>query len=378
MGYQTQDLRYITSLFAATIDERRRTVYNNVNKNVPLLAYMGSALSRGKDPDGMGKGVRLYRGGGKIRFTVRLGTNPNGKWMAPYENYNTNTTDEDTDAFEEMKKYGSSAQISLEERDDNQGRFAIRDLIQRKVDGMEQDFKEAVEQSLMAGRVTGAGTALYRSVPNVNGPNPLGYLIQKNPSANADAVHEIDQQAEPLWQNQALNMTSDIAVSSGTYADFRRAMARMYNQTMAFSDTSNPDFGICDQYFHEFFESTLVPVQRLGPFGSTSVSESLGIRGLAYKDMIIFWSQDMLNYGTTTTDPVSTTQDETEAGCYFLNSGALELRVSAMINMRVGVFREPVDQDAVYGKMAHRTQLITTQRRKLGIVYALDTTSVSP
>ncbi len=378
MSFQVQDNRFITTLFANTLDARRKKAFNNVTKNIPFLAYMGSKRSRARNNDDMGKGVVLYTGGGKIRITLSFGKNPNIKWMAPYENFDVATSEEDTDAFEVMRKLGGSVQISGEDIDDNQGIHQIRSLVRRKADRLEQDFKEVLEQAFMAGRLTGTGDQLRRTSPILNGPNPLGFLIQKSGSltANNDLIHEVGQVDQPLWVNQ--DMLGSAAAGVATYADFRRKFARVYNNTMPFSDTTPPDFGISDQFFYEFYESTLIPLQRFGPYGDSGTEESIGFRGLAYKEMLIFWSRDMVGYGGDANDDVSLTANENEAAVMLLNSGAIEQHVSRRVNMRMSDFETPVDQDAIYGKFLHRTQLITPQRRKLGVYYGIDTENITP
>jgi len=373
----TQDLRFVTTLFANTVDARRAKVFDQVHGNIPFTAFLMGARSRASDMDGMGKGVVLYTGGGKFRVTVTNATNPNFKWSEGFEGINVATSEEQTDAFEVMRKATSSVGISGDEIDDNQGEHAVRRLLRQKVDVMVMSFKDQLEAALVAGKVGTTGvTPARRFQPVTKGPNPLGYLIQKEGSltgagANLDLVHELNQGTETYWRNQAENYAG-----TSFWAPLRKRMHNMYNNCTAHSDTSTPDFGLCDQAFYQLYEAMMMDNQRFGPWGKSSTAESVGFRGLNFRDMEIFWSKNVPNYGTTTTDSVTLAQVADQSVLFFLNSGALELHVSQRINMRVGNFLEPYDQDAIWGKMLHRTQLVTTQRRKLGVLYDIPSTAI--
>lgn len=361
----TQDLRFVTTLFANTVDARQKKVFDQVHGNIPFLAYMRSPRSRAVDRDGMGKGIRLYTGGGKFRITVINQTNPNFAWSSGFDGINTATSEEETDAFEVMRKASSSVGISGDDIDDNQGEHQLRNMLEQKVDVMVMGFQDQLEQGLVAGKVGTTGAQPTRRMqPHAKGPNPLAYLIQKDSNwANADAIHEINQNTETWWRNQ-------IKISTGgSYHLIRQEMFNMYNNCTAHSDTSAPDFGLCDQGFYEWYEASMIAQQRFPAFGSTSTEQSIGFRGLAFHDMLIFWSANVPDYGANATDTVSLTQNTARGQLLFLNSGALEMYVSKRINMRVGEFIEPYDQDAIWGKMLHRVQLVTPQRRKLGVLH---------
>lgn len=362
----TQDLRFVTTLFANTVDARRKKVFDQVHGNIPFLAYMRSPRSRAADRDGMGKGVVLYRGGGKFRVTVINQTNPNFKWSAGFDGINTATTEEETDAFEVMRKASSSVGISGDDIDDNQGEHQLRNMLEQKVDVMQMGFQDQLEQGLVAGRVGTTGLQPTRRMqPHPKGPNPLAYLVQKEFS-NADGIHEINQLTETWFRNQVTH------AAGSSYHLIRQEMFNTYNNCTAHSDTSTPDFGLCDQNFYEWYEASMITQQRWGGYTSTNTMESIGFKGLAFHDMLIFWSKNVPDYGTLLTDTVSLTQNSARGQLLFLNSGALEMHVSKRINMRVGEFIEPYDQDAIWGKMLHRVQLVTPQRRKLGLMFDIN------
>lgn len=377
---QTQDLRFISTLFANTLDLRSKKTFDQVHARIPFTWYlMNSPESRGVNM-GMGKGVVPYRGGGKIRITIGNTLNPNFKWYDRHENMSVATTDEQTDGFDVMRNASATVGISGPELDDNRGELQIRDMLREKVSVMERTFKQQYEAALVQGVVgtTGSGTANRRLQPVSKGPNCLGYLIQKEGSltgagSNADLIHEINQGTETSWRNNAQ------ISSATTFEDFFRELQSMYHLCGENADSELPDFGICDRFLYEAIQAMLFDKQRFLPFGSSSASgESPGFPSVRFMDMVIFWSGMVPNLGTLTTDAVSLTQSSTQGVLFFLNSSALKLYVSDRRNMTASAFIEPYDQDAIYGKLLSRCQLITNERRKLGVLYDVPSATLAP
>lgn len=370
----TQDLRFVGTLIANTLDARLAGKgIEQIHRNVALLYGMG--LGRGTDL-GMGKGIVPFRGGNKIRFTIVNAENPNFKWYDKFETLTATSSEEETDGFDVMRNASAMVGVDGPSLDDNRGPAQVRDITREKVDEMERTFREKLEIALMQGKVgtTGANPT-RRFQPLDKAPNPLGFLIQKEFS-NLDLVHEINQNTETYWQNQALNATGLTG-----FNQLFKAVNDVYMRTMLQGDITNPDLGLCDTFTYQTLEAMLFSTgQRWGPFGTNPNGDSVsaGFRNVQFKDMLIYASPFMPNYGTgaDATGPVSLTIVPAQGVLLFLNTAFLKLYVSDRRNFSVGEPTTPYDQDAAWVKMLGRYQLVCTSRRKQGVLYNINNPAI--
>lgn len=370
---KTQDLRFVGTLIANTLDARYGGKgVDQIHKNVPLLAGLMGPNSRAVDL-GMGKGIKPYRGGNKIRVTVIESENPNFKWYDKFETLLAQTSDEETDAFEVMRNASAMVGVDGPSLDENRGTAQVRDIVREKVDEMERTFREKLEIALMQGKVGTTGTnPTYRHQPLDKAPNPIGYLIQKNAAANSDLVHELNQVTNTWWRNQVLLSTAN------SFSTFFKQLNNVYMATQLQGDVSTPDLGMCDTYVYETMEAMLFEKQRFQPFGQSSADgESPGFPNVKFKDTYFYASSYMPNLGANATAAVTLTPANTTGVAMFLNTRFIKLHVSDRRNMDVGEPREPIEQDAIWIKMLGRYQFITESRRKLGVLYGIDTTGIN-
>lgn len=355
----TSELRVITTLLSNTMDQIAPKVSDQVHEARPLTWYM-TRLGRGPDL-GMGKGIHPYTGGAKIKFTIRNLKNPNSKWYSRYETLTVAPTEEETDGIDVMRNLSSTASISGQEVDENRGPARIREMIREKVDGLIMGLAEDYETALVQGQVGGAGAPQFqRFLPVPQGPNPLGFLIQKSFN-NADLVHEVNQVNETYWRNRVL-----LSAPAASFAALRREQFRLYRQCARGSTPDFPDFGVSDPAYYEVTEAAMTINQRFPPFARGEV-QSAGFEAIMIKNMTLFSSDFFPNFGATAADTVSLVQNEASAGALFLNTRAYELWVSDRVNMQMSAWIEPYNQDAIHGKMLHRVQAVVRERRKLGL-----------
>jgi len=346
------------------MDEMRGELVDQVHAGIGYIWYMKNR-GRGRDR-GMGRGIRPYTGGAKVRVPVIWAKNTNTKTYSKFENLTVNATDEQTSGYDDMKNMATTVGISGQEMDENQGEFAKRDLLRDKVDIAELSMKEELERLLIQGIVGTTGAQpTRRHQPGNNGKdfNPLGYLIQKEFS-NLDGIHAINQNTETWWRNQV--KLGAPAGATHTFAEMFLEMANLYNNCSKGSTNDAVDLILASQDYFEFYEAGLQPQQRYGNYGDEAAA-SAGFETVKFKGALMFWSEFMPGFGATATDSVDLNAVAAEACALFLNTRWLELVVSSRVNFVTTPFVEPYDQDAIWSKILLRAQHICKQRRKLGL-----------
>ncbi len=358
------ETRVWSAIFTTTLDDVRDEIPDNVHNHIVLSWYL---RNKGKGRDrGAGKGIRLQNGGAKIRIPVVIDKNNNTKWYSRYEALTVNPTDEITNGIDVMRQLGQTVGISGDELDSNRGDAAKFDLLREKVDIAEMGAAEILESALVQGVASGT-----RFIAQAGGKGvlPLGYLIQKD-FTNADLIHEIPQVTETDWRNRVV-----VSAAAAPFATFRKEMNNLYNTTSLGSSQDTVDLILADQNYHEFYEGILTINQRY-PYDAfeSDNAPSAGFRALRFKNAVVMFSQFVPNYGNTAGDAVSTTQLNTQATAFFLNTRWYELVVSSKVNFAIDPFVVPYDQDAMWSKILWRGQASVMQRRKQGLHLGVDTT----
>lgn len=354
----TQETRVYSALFSTTLDDHRPELADNVHNNIPLLWFMRNK-GRGRDM-GAGRGIRLQNGGARVKIPIIWQPNSNARSYSGYETLIASATDEITVGIEDLKQVACTVGISGEEMSQNQGMAAKRDLLRDKLDIAELSLQDEIERQLVQG--VASGTTYMTAGNGGKDMLPLAYLIQKNFGTSAQ-VHTIQQTAETWWRNQEF-----LSAAGTSYVTFKKEMFNLYNDCSKGSTNDGPDLILCDQNYFEAYENALVTQQRYGNYGDEAAAGA-GFVALMFKGATMMWSDKVPNLGTTNADAPSTTQTNTQAVAFYLNTRWMELVVASDVNFVATPFVEPYDQDAIWAKVLFRAQMTIKQRRKLGVHY---------
>lgn len=361
---QTSETRIYTSMFSTTLDDHRPELVDQVHNAIPFIWFM---KNQGRSRDrGAGRGIRMYTGGARVKFPIIISKNPNTKSYSKFENLTVNASEEMTIGIEDMKNLSTAVGISGEEMDQNRGLAEKRDLLRDKLDIAEIGLKEEFEKQLVQGTAV-AATSYLIAGNSTKDINPIGFLVQKETTASV-TVHNINQSTETSWRNQVKDGSG---LTAGVHLPFIQQMNNLYHTCARGSSGDAPDFGISDQNYYEYYETAMMNLQRF--IERNEAATSMGFDNVKFKSMTMFWSEYVPNLGNAAGDAATLTQSDNDAVCYFLNSRWLNLVISDKVNFVNTPFVEPYDQDAIWSKILVRAQLITTQRRKLGVHYGVDT-----
>ena len=380
MANPTSETRVYSALFSTTLDDHRTELADQVHAGIPLIWYMKNK-GRGRN-GGAGRGIRMQRGGAKVKIPVISEKNNNVKTYSKFENLVVNATDEITVGIDTLKQLATTVGISGEELDQNQGLAAKRDLLRDKLDIAEIGMKEKLERLLMEGTVNNTGTDGHHEAGNGGKDfNPLGKLINKH-GIHADGsttitvtdtptVHDISTVNESWWRNI---VKPSGTTSAATLLEIMQEAGQLYNSCSKGSTNDHPDLIISDQNLFELYEARLSESQRYGNYGDEDAA-SAGFLTVRFKGALWFWSEFMPGFGSNQAANVVDADniDANEASAFFINTRWLELVISERVNFVATPFVEPYDQDAIWAKILLRAQLITKQRRKFGLWYSVDT-----
>jgi hypothetical protein len=184
-------------------------------------------------------------------------------------------------------------------------------------------------------------------------------------------VGGIDQSAETWWKNQS----QDSAAT--TWLGATKEMRSMFNDCSKGSGGS-PDCMIANQDFFEYYESIMDNKIRY----SMNDKATAGFESIRFKTADMFWDEhipDPVGDGSTTgyNFDHASYAGTTQGALYYLNTKNLDLVVMKGKDFAPLGFDSPVNQDARVGKWVFYGQLVSNNRRKLGVIEDLISTATS-
>ena len=296
-------------------------------------------------------------GGAKIQVNVMYGHNEAVDSYSRYEQVNIAPQDGMTSAFYDWAQYSAPVSIDGLSEFQNSSASKIQSLLGEKIEQASMSFAERINKDLMdvadsvATGITGNGGKNIISLP---------LLMQKDPTTGAD-VGGIDQSAETWWANQTKD--SDAAGTTGVI--FKNTMRNIYNSCTRGAG-GQPDLIITDQVSHERYESSLDELTR---YTSTNKGD-VGFEHLVFKNARMVWDPYCPDMGAGTDGVPGTPL--THGSMFFINTKFLKLICGKGKDFAPTAFRTPVDQDARTQLWLFYGQLVTSNRRKNGVLYDID------
>lgn len=271
--------------------------------------------------------IKKVDGGAKIVEPLLFGTNSTAGSYSGYDNVATTPQEGITAAEYDWKQFGVTVAIAGIEELKNSGDTQIISLLEAKITQAKNSAVESMSAMFFA---DGTGN----SSKDWHG---LKTLVPVDPTTGT--VGNIDRSvaANAFWRSK-----TETTVEALTLA----RMSTMYNNCSVGNQT--PDFLVTTQTLWEKYEALLLPAQR---FSDASTAQA-GFDNLVYKSKA----------------PVVWDTYCTAGYLYFLNSGALTLKVHKDRWMKAGPFLQEAGQDARYSLISSAGNLVTNASRLLGVL----------
>lgn len=303
-----------TDLLATTIENRSRTMADNLTNNNALLRRL---KSRGN--------IRTFGGGTAILEEIMYGDGRRSRAYNGYDVLDTTPYSPITAAEYPIKQYAQPITFSGQERRANMGRERMIDLIKGRQLAAEGTLQNTINEDLF-----GDGTADGGKV--ITG---LAGLISTTPATGI--VGGINRANNPWWRNVAFDATVDggAALSADNIGEYMTAVAMMLVR-----GSDAPDLIVADPLAYAMYVKSMQNIQRITTDGGGS-GNGIGFNGVKFFAGGV--SADVIMGGGIGNESVMP-----EKTMYFLNTKYLFLRPHRDLNFApIGGERESVNQDAI-------------------------------
>ena len=275
-----------------------------------------------------------------------------------------------TSCYWTWREIAGSISISNVELAKNQGkRTQVINLLSALIRNTEMSMTEYVNQMILGNLYAGNSGKDF---------DPLNLMIQKDPTsstATIKTVGGIDQSTYAWWRNRKQESGTP---TTATYAKLMSEMGNMYNQCSkgggAGGKRGYPDLILSDQIAYEQYEDGCRDKTRL----YNEKIADLGYGGIKFKGCTMMWDEYVgdVDAGTTveltTVDTYWTSRATDYSSMYFINSDYLEFVVCRGQDLKVGPFIQPENQMAKTSLIYMMGNLVTSNRKKHGILYKID------
>lgn len=317
-------------------------VFDNVFESCDLL----KAMRR--------KAKREVVGGAKIQVNLMYGHNEAGDSYSRYEQQNVAPQDGMTSAYFDWRQYGFPLSIDGLSEFQNQGPSKIQSLLGEKIEQLSMSFSERLNKDLLdVANYTISSEATGNSGKNILG---LPAIMQKDPDG-AGTLGGINQLTQTWWNNKVKD-----ASDTSTGATFKRELNSLYNSCSRGAGGA-PDLILMDQGTYENYIFSLQDQMRY----TSTKSADIGFRSLMLNNAEVIWDSYVpdMDAGTNST-PGTALSDGT---VFMINTKFLNLVIGKGKDFAPTPFRTPVDQDARTQLWLLYAQLVTSNRRKQGLMH---------
>lgn len=349
VDYVTQT-RTFESVLSTTLDSYAPTLEDNVTKSHPLLDRMKSK--------GM---IRRQDGGVSIIRPVILDINNTIDWYSGYDIINLTPQDPFTVAQYDWTQLGGAVSIDRKTIRKNSGRHQLINLVSALIQNAEEGMiKKRCEALFGVGRYNMSQTSKQAC--------GLHAIVSETPDTYD--VGGIDTSEDTEWRNKvasrsgvAYTWVPDLGTSP-TAATGPKEMAMLYNN-ISKGPGGGPDIGLLGQYMYQEYEAGLHPFKRYNNEGPAAA----GFENVRFRNMDLFWDEYISSVNVTSTN-AATSQEL----AYFLSSKYLQLIIDSQTDMILSDWLQPETQDAKTKHILWMGNLITTRRKKHGVLTYYSTT----
>jgi len=296
----------VSDIIATTIQNRSKTIADNVTKNNALLTYLNKKGNR-----------KPFSGGNVIMQELSFAQNGNAAWYSGYEALPVGAQDVISAAQFDIRQAACAVTISGLEMLQNAGKEQMIDLLEGRMTVAEDTMSNIV------------ATSLYSDGSGFGGKELTGLALAVPTNPTTGIYGGIDRGTWTFWQSKRYRATTDgLAALSPT--NVQVYMNRLWASLVR--GQNRPDLIVCDNLFWAIYMQSLQAIQR---FNSPDTG-NLGFPAIKYMDCDV-----VLDGGIGGAAPATT--------AYFLNTKFLFFRPHRDRNM---VALDPgkrysVNQDAV-------------------------------
>jgi hypothetical protein len=364
------------AIMTSTLRAMQPELRDNITRGNKVVAYL-KETDRG----------RAVNGGERIKVALMYGLNSGADFYAGYGQLHMTPQDGMTSAFFPWAQLGVPIIISGLEKRQNQGEAQVLDLLQAKTEQAEASAVQKLNHAIVSGRLnSGATGSLNQFVSligvkdtSASGPLPLPALIDASPSRSV-SIGSINGGTETWWRNQAL------AFTGSTFAAFKKARGTLYNRCTK-GIAGAPDLILSDQLVWELYYNSLASLERY----VITNQKMIDILGGVAEDLIKFrgavniWDEVVPDVGTSTATAETAEGEGDGVGTYLqsgahgtefhLNTKAMEYVYHPDANFTTTPFQSTLvaGQDASIAYILWQGQVTVKNRRKLGVLYDIDT-----
>lgn len=302
----------VTTLLSTTMENRDiKDIQDAVFNDLVLIRHLQDKNS-----------VRRA-GGASIIVPIRSSKNSTAGFYDGYQTIDVSPQDELTSAQYKWKQAAVSVSVSgREERIQNQGQYAVLDLVQSKIKGAEDRLKDVLN------------TALFAAAP---GTSDIGSLVTSIDATSQ--IGDINSTTYSFWQSTS--------TSSGSFAAQGLSDMRTLWSTLEVKAPAAPtDLVLTTTTIYNYYEAALQAQQRYAPSDKT---------GNASFDSLMFRSAPV-KYDAACNSGVA----------YFLNSKVMELVIHSGTDFIMRDWVPSINQDAKTALFMVGLELVIKNRRKLG------------
>jgi hypothetical protein len=356
MVVENYETRTFDDLLTTTLDNYRATLFDNVFKSNPFFHKLHTA----------GR-MRKEDGGASIIVPLMLGTNNTVDWYEGYDTIDVTPQEGFTVAKYPWCEMAGSVTMSRREERLNSGRHKLISLVEARIKQLEMSLIQSFNEKLFASDggnyYEGSGSKIIASLQALVAEVPTSYNVGGvNATSNA------------TWRNKAVgdagtafvwipDMGDTPAAATGPVA-----MSTLYNACTK-GEGGGPDLGVCSLYMFQQYEAGLHSLKRITHEGTAEA----GFENLRFRRLDLFWDEYIASAS------VAASANEAAGGnvAYFLNTEFLELITDSESDFVRTPWVQPENQTARTMLMVWMGNLVTTNRRKHGVLTDGNITNVT-
>lgn len=283
----------VTDILATTIENRSKTVADNVTNNNALLDRLNKKGN-----------IKTFSGGHKIFEELSFAENGNAGWYSGYDILPTNASDVISAAEYTIKQAAVPVVISGLEQLQNAGKEQFIDLMEARL---------KVAESTMSNLITGG---LYSDGTGSSGKEIDGLAAALPVDPTAASYGGIDGNVYTFWQNAVSDQTAANGLDSTKIDGFWNLL---WADLVRGAD--RPDLIMADSTVWNTYMKSLQSQQR---FSNTQMGDR-GFSNVKYMDADVVLDGGIYNGTVTAGAPAGT--------AYFINSNYMKYRPHARRNM---------------------------------------------
>jgi hypothetical protein len=314
------------ALLSTTLKNYSKVLRDNIFKDFPTLKWL-----RGKGR------VQIEDGGTHIVEHLLYEANSTVKAYSGYEALDTTPQEGVSIALYNWKEYGGTITISRAEQRKNSGKHRLLNLLEAKTMQAEMSIKNKLT------------TDLFANISSTPAKAIDGFFLHASNSPSTTTLGSVSGVTYSWWRNYQ--------VSVGAYSNNLESKLRTAYNTCSAGGADFPDAVVCSQTAYEYYEALGTGQKR---FNDEQATMDLGFEVLRYKGANMFFDAGM-----------ATNVPATGESILLLNSKNIRLVVDKETDLVSTDFIEPENQTAKVAKILWMLNLVTNNRRKLGLLHGI-------